>query len=93
MSRLAQLATLFREAGAAHHQAFARTNGDDPEWATWYAEFLVPRLAGIVDRRLGVAEMAELLVAWDREQARTMAPETWPEFYARRLLSLRDPVN
>lgn len=93
MSELEQLAALFREAGTAHHQAFARTNGDDPEWPTWYAEFLVPRLAQLVDRRFGVAEMAELLAAWDREHARAMVPELWPEFYARRLQSLRDPGN
>ena len=93
MSRLAQLATLFREAGAAHHQAFARTNGDDPAWPTWYAEFLVPRLAVLVSRRFAVAELARLLETWDREHAHTMGPEMWPEFYARRLLSLRDPVN
>jgi hypothetical protein len=42
-SRQEELAALFREVGAAHHRAFATTNGDDPDWPTWYAEHLVPR--------------------------------------------------
>ena len=34
------LADLLLEAGCAHHAAFAATDGADPDWAIWYAEFL-----------------------------------------------------
>ena len=34
---LDELAALFRETGAAHHQAFAAKGGDDPDWPAWYA--------------------------------------------------------
>ena len=41
-----RLAQLLREVAEAHHIAFAATNGDDSEWARWYAEEMAPRLAG-----------------------------------------------
>lgn len=88
-----QLAALFREAGVSHHRAFAATNGADPEWPTWYAEFLAPRLAALVGRSFSVPEMADLLRRWDREHAASPARESWPEFYAQSLLSLRNPGN
>jgi hypothetical protein len=39
-----QLQELFREVGKAHHQAFIETDGADPEWPLWYANFLQGRL-------------------------------------------------
>ena len=53
----------------------------------------MPRLADVVQRPWAVAELAELLAGWHHEHARAMGPEMWPEFYARRLLSLRNPGN
>lgn len=38
------LAKLFQEAGKAHHEAFATTDGVDPEWPIWYADYLVEPL-------------------------------------------------
>ena len=34
------LVDLFREAGHAHHAAFAATDGADPDWPIWYADYL-----------------------------------------------------
>ena len=39
------LADLLLEAGRAHHTAFAATNGTDPDWAIWYADYLQEPLA------------------------------------------------
>jgi len=36
-----QLMQLFRHAGSAHHQAFLATNGDDPDWPAFYANFFL----------------------------------------------------
>jgi len=38
-------ADLLREAGHAHHAAFAATDGADADWPIWYAEFLKSPLA------------------------------------------------
>ncbi len=88
-----RLADLFRETGAFHHRAFAATAGDDPEWPTWYAESLAPRLPALVGRSFSVPEIADLLRQWDREYSAGHVHDPWPEFYARSLLSLRDPGN
>lgn len=40
---IAGLASLLRETGQAHHQAYIDTDGDDPEWPRWYAGLLLRR--------------------------------------------------
>ena len=34
------LTKLLMETGKAHHQAFTKTDGVDPDWADWYGEYL-----------------------------------------------------
>ena len=34
------LVDLLLEAGRAHHAAFAATDGADPDWSIWYADYL-----------------------------------------------------
>ena len=82
-SRLEDLAALFREAGSAHHRAFASTNGDDPDWPTWYAEYLAPRLQKVFGRPFDARALAEYLKAMDAEHRAWGGQEPWPEFYAR----------
>ncbi|ETZ99541.1 hypothetical protein I547_5783 [Mycobacterium kansasii 824] len=40
----AELADLLVETGERHHQAYADTDGADPEWALWYSGYLQARL-------------------------------------------------
>jgi len=82
-----ELALLFRETGHAHHRAFLATNGDDPDWPRWYAEYLAPRLEPLLGIRVPVDQLARLLMlAEDVRQSRTPMPE-WPEFYAEYFLA------
>ena len=39
-----QFEGLFREVGEAHHQVHIETDGADPEWPLWYADYLRERL-------------------------------------------------
>ena len=41
-----QLEGLFHEVGEAHHRAYIETDGADPEWPLWYADYLQERLGG-----------------------------------------------
>ncbi|MDY0340773.1 MAG: NAD(P)H-hydrate epimerase [Coriobacteriia bacterium] len=41
-----RLGALLREVADAHHDAFAASGGEDPEWPLWYATRMMPRLAG-----------------------------------------------
>ncbi len=78
-----QLAALFRAADAAHHEAFAATNGEDPEWPTWYARYLTPRLQQELGGRVDQSALAADLRQADSDYRAGDRREPWPEFYAR----------
>lgn len=79
--------SLLVAAGEAHHQAFAATNGADPEWPAWYAIYLQPRLAQEAGINLSRGKLVRVLVDADRAyQAQTRDTE-WPDFYAERLIN------
>ncbi len=84
--QIAELAELLRQTGRAHHQAYAATDGEDEDWAIWYAghlhDRLVPLLAAPIERsRIVCCLMA---IADEHETSDPDAP--WPEFYAARIL-------
>src|SRR5690348_4768023 len=37
----ARIAALLHEAGETHHQVYRIVDGDDPDWASWYAQWLL----------------------------------------------------
>jgi hypothetical protein len=39
-----ELANLLDETAEAHHKAFAPTEGKDPDWPLWYADYLLEKL-------------------------------------------------
>ena len=77
-----RLADLFRETGAAHHQAFTRTDGEDPEWPSWYAEHLQERVGRLVGRSFTRSELVDFFVLADAEHAGQSPRPDWPVFYA-----------
>ena len=85
MSEAEGLPELLVGTGRAHHQAFIETDGFDPEWPLWYAEYLIGHL-----RERGYtgtqAELVAALVDADRAHQAEAADTPWPEFYAGRLL-------
>jgi len=76
------LEALLTETGTAHHQAFAATNGADPQWATWYSAYLRVRLNGLLGASFGEAEIAELLTAAEKERAKHFPDAEWAHYYA-----------
>ena len=85
MSHTADVRALLVETGHAHHEAYLETDGVDPEWPLWYADYLVERM-----RPLGYlgtqAELVAALVEADRRH-RTQDDVPWPQFYAEHLHS------
>lgn len=80
---LEQVAALLREAGRAHHKAFAASDGEDPEWPLWYARHLRAALGRVLGASFNESELADLLVLADRDH-RARAPDAdWPAYYAR----------
>ena len=80
-SSAVRLAQLFREAGTAHHHAFAATNGDDPAWPAWYAAYLAPHLTRLAGVPLSLDHLAADLVIVDRLHRETGPAVPWPEYY------------
>ena len=86
--RIARLSALLHQAAETHHQVFAITDGDDPDWATWYADWLVnlSRLSDLVGTKPPRSEVTYELVRLDKEYAETGSTEAWEDFDAVRLM-------
>lgn len=73
---------LFREAGSAHHAAFAATDGVDPDWPIWYAEHLQAPIADALQTTFTKSQLIYCLMDADFEQATRVPESDWPAFYA-----------
>lgn len=83
-----RIAALLHEAGETHHAVYRIVDGDDPDWASWYADWLVklselPEILGTSPVR---SELVWLLVELDREYAEQAPDDAWPRWYAKRIL-------
>jgi hypothetical protein len=83
-----QLEGLFREVGEAHHQAYIETDGSDPEWPLWYANYLRERLGGLLDASFTKSELVHLLVLVASEQPLRAPGANWARYYAKKFFAL-----
>ena len=83
-----ELAALLENAGSAHHEAFIETDGDDPEWAMWYADYIRPQFEAGLGRKLTTAEIAEALTRLDANYRANQSGDSWAVYYARHMLDL-----
>ena len=86
--RTEQVAALLHEAGETHHRVYRIVDGDDPDWASWYANWLLnlselPQILGIEPVR---SELVWLLVTLDKDYAKAGPGTPWPQWYAERVL-------
>lgn len=83
-----RLATLLHEVGETHHIVYRIVDGDDPDWASWYAEWLVnlSELPEILRRKPIRSELIWLLVSLDREYTKVKPEIPWPQWYAQRII-------
>jgi len=83
----AGIAALLHEAAETHHVVYRIVDGDDPDWASWYADWLLelsklPQLLGAKPVR---SHLVHALVELDRAHP-AGGPERWEDAYARGLL-------
>ena len=79
------VAGLLHEAGETHHLVYRIVDGDDPDWASWYADWLrdlseLPEILGTTPVR---SELVWLLVTLDKEYTQASPSTQW---YAERML-------
>jgi len=79
----AELETLLVETGHKHHEAYAESDGADPDWALWYASFLQARIWDGLGRLLSRSDIVYLLMCGDREARASDDPSQWPSIYIR----------
>jgi glutaredoxin len=87
------LVGLFREAGQAHHDAFGATNGDDPDWSIWYADYLQRPFAERLDMPFHKSQLIYCLMNADYEHQARSPDSDWAEFYADELLERCAPSD
>jgi hypothetical protein len=83
-----QISKLLHEAAETHHVVYRIVDGDDPDWASWYGDWLVnlselPQLLGKPPVR---SELVHALVSLDREYSAASPDVPWEEWYAERVL-------
>jgi hypothetical protein len=81
------IATLLHEAAETHHAVYRITGGDDPDWASWYADWLLrlselPQLLGRTPVR---SHLVHALVQLDRDYTAAAPGAPWEQWYAERL--------
>ena len=88
MAAADRIAALLHEAAETHHVVFRITDGDDPDWASWYADWLLdhselPELLGSAPAR---SHLVHALVELDRAYVADAPGEPWEGVYARGLI-------
>lgn len=77
-----QLAELFMQTGKDHHLAFIETDGEDPDWSQWYAEYLEHELPKLLESSgLSRPSIAQALIEADQLH-RESGDGEWPRAYA-----------
>ena len=79
-----RVAELLHEAAEIHHRVYRITDGDDPDWASWYSDWLTTRseLPELLGRPVVRSELTWMLVGLDKEYADRAAGDRWEEYYA-----------
>jgi len=86
--RASRVAKLLHEGAETHHVVYRITDGDDPDWASWYADWLLdlselPQLLGEKPVR---SHLVHALVELERSYAARSPDEPWETWYAAQLV-------
>jgi hypothetical protein len=86
--RVGKVSALLHEAAETHHVVYRLTDGDDPDWASWYADWLVnnSELTGLLAAKPVRSELTYMLVLLDKEYSAESPDEKFEDYYARRLV-------
>ena len=87
--RAAAIADVLHDAAETHHIVFKIVDGEDPDWASWYADWLIqhsllPTLLGAAPVR---SELVYLLVLCDKQFAPGSLGGRWEDYYAQTLIA------
>ena len=74
---VARVGDLLHEAAETHHTVFRITDGEDPDWASWYADWLLDlsELTEVLGARPVRSHVVHALVELDRMYLAAQPPE------------------
>jgi hypothetical protein len=83
-----KISALLHEAAETHHTVYRISDGDDPDWASWYADWLtkLSELPDLLNGKVVRSELVYMLVRLDKEYAAASPDEKWEDYYARSLV-------
>ena len=86
--RARKISDLLHQAAETHHVVYRSTDGDDPDWASWYSDWLVNRseLPELLDVPPVRSELTYMLVRLDKQYTSESPDEKFEDYYARGLL-------
>ncbi len=86
-----KIVDLFLETGRAHHTAFVATDGTDPDWPIWYADYLKEPFSQRLHMNFHKSQLIYCLMDADFEH-QTRAPDSdWSEYYAKEIVERYAP--
>jgi len=82
--------SVLHEAAETHHTVFRITDGEDPDWASWYADWLLDlsELPELLGNRPVRSHLVHALVELDRAFVGSGRAGGWESWYAERLGSM-----
>ena len=87
------IAELLKQTGQAHHTAFAETDGADPDWPIWYAEYARDKFAERFSMDFTKSQLVYCLMRADMEHQARSPDSSWPQFYAHEIVERCAPSS
>jgi hypothetical protein len=86
--RVTAVSAVLHEAAETHHVVYRIVDGEDADWASWYADWLLTlsELPQLLGSRPVRSELVYELVALDKTYRAEQPDERWEEVYARGLI-------
>ena len=83
-----KISALLHEAAETHHLVYRIADGDDPDWASWYADWLtkLSELPDLLEVEPVRSELVYMLVRLDKEYGEQNPAGSWEDYYARALI-------
>ena len=83
-----KISQLLHEAAETHHIVYRIVDGDDPDWASWYADWLLDHseLPELLDAKPIRSHLVYALVQCDRDFTSQKMTGKWEDYYSTQLV-------
>ncbi len=88
-----KLSEMFKDTGEAHHKAFASTNGVDPDWPIFYADYLKESLGATLHTEFTRSQLIYCLMNADFEQQARDPDADWTQYDADYFIEKFSPTD